>query len=97
MLVMGLPTLGMRCLWDTYEIYGRMDDAQTERQMVTSRVNMLVKDRRAHARTARLIEIKARMSREAWGRSMDASDLACTEVMALRTQVVAQWSEITEL
>ncbi|GKA66638.1 hypothetical protein Tco_0766446 [Tanacetum coccineum] len=82
---------------DTYEIYGRMDDAQTERQMVTSQVNMLVRDRRAHARTAKLMEIKARMSREAWGRSMDASDLACTKVMALRTQVVAQRSEITEL
>ncbi|GJT00743.1 hypothetical protein Tco_0821912 [Tanacetum coccineum] len=60
-------------------------------------VNMLVRDRRAYACTARLIEIEARMSREVWGRSMDASDLACTEVMALRTQVVAQRSEIAEL
>ncbi|GJW95576.1 hypothetical protein Tco_0175248 [Tanacetum coccineum] len=31
------------------------------------------------------------------GQSIDVSDLACTEVMALRTQVVAQQSEITEL
>ncbi|GKB64507.1 retrovirus-related pol polyprotein from transposon TNT 1-94 [Tanacetum coccineum] len=46
-------------------------------------VNMLVRDRCAHARKARLIEIKARMSREAWGRSMDTSDLACTEVMKM--------------
>ncbi|GKE92886.1 hypothetical protein Tco_1573981, partial [Tanacetum coccineum] len=74
---------------DTDEIYGRLDDAQTELQMVTSRVNMLFWDRRAYARTTRLIELEARMSREAWGWSMDASDLACTEVMALRTQVVA--------
>ncbi|GKD87840.1 hypothetical protein Tco_1358994 [Tanacetum coccineum] len=74
---------------DIDEIYGRLDDAQTELQMVTSRVNMLVRDRRAHARTARLIEIEARMSREAWGWSMDASDLSGTEVMALRTPVVA--------
>ncbi|GJU34829.1 hypothetical protein Tco_1183183 [Tanacetum coccineum] len=50
---------------DTDEIYGRLDDAQTERQMVTSRVNMLFRDRRAHARTAWLMEIEARMSREA--------------------------------
>ncbi|GKF08683.1 hypothetical protein Tco_0042907, partial [Tanacetum coccineum] len=57
---------------DTDEIYGRLDDAQIERQMVTSRVNMLVRDRRVHARTARLIEIEARMSQETWGRSMDA-------------------------
>ncbi|GJU71180.1 hypothetical protein Tco_1262585 [Tanacetum coccineum] len=40
---------------DTNKIYGRLDDAQTERQMVTSRVNMLFRDRRAYARTARLI------------------------------------------
>ncbi|GJW54856.1 hypothetical protein Tco_0098941 [Tanacetum coccineum] len=31
------------------------------------------------------------------GTAMDASDLACTEVMALRTQVVAQRSKIAEL
>ncbi|GJT76449.1 putative reverse transcriptase domain-containing protein [Tanacetum coccineum] len=37
------------------------------------------------------------MSREAWGRSMDASDLARAEVMSLRTTVHAQMSEITEL
>ncbi|GKG30566.1 hypothetical protein Tco_0423054, partial [Tanacetum coccineum] len=82
---------------DTDEIYRRLDDAQTELQRVTSHVNMLFRDRRAHTRIARLMEIKARMSREAWGLSMDASDLACTEVMALRTQVVAQRSEFTEL
>ncbi|GJW55852.1 hypothetical protein Tco_0099937 [Tanacetum coccineum] len=87
----------MTVIHDTNKIYGRLDDAQTERQMVTSRVNMLFRDRRAHARIARLMEIKARMSREAWGRSMDASDHACTKGMALRTQVVAQRSEITEL
>ncbi|GJZ24348.1 hypothetical protein Tco_0561807 [Tanacetum coccineum] len=51
----------------------------------------------AHARTARLMETKARMSREAWGRSMDASDLARAEVMSLRTTVLAQQSQIREL
>ncbi|GJR13260.1 hypothetical protein Tco_0795912 [Tanacetum coccineum] len=49
----------------------------------------------SHARTTRLIEAEARLSREAWGRSMDASDLARAEVMSLRTQVVAQ-AVITE-
>ncbi|GKE55168.1 hypothetical protein Tco_1490324 [Tanacetum coccineum] len=43
-------------------------------------------DRCVHARTARIIEAEARMSRETWGRSMDASDLARAEVMSLRTQ-----------
>ncbi|GJX29079.1 hypothetical protein Tco_0237158 [Tanacetum coccineum] len=40
---------------------------------------------------------EARMSREAWGRSMDASDLARAEVISLRTTVHAQMSEIIEL
>ncbi|GJW38788.1 hypothetical protein Tco_0064633 [Tanacetum coccineum] len=61
------------------------------------RLNMLFRDRRVHVRTARLMETEARMSREAWGRSMDASDLARAEVMLLRTTVLAQQSQIREL
>ncbi|GKA69892.1 hypothetical protein Tco_0775956 [Tanacetum coccineum] len=49
------------------------------------------------AHTRLLMETEARMSREAWVRSMDASDLARAEVMSLRTTVHAQMSEITEL
>ncbi|GJT24214.1 hypothetical protein Tco_0894151 [Tanacetum coccineum] len=54
-------------------------------------------DRHVHARTARLMENEARMSREAWGRSMDASVLARAEVMSLRTIVLVQQSKIREL
>ncbi|GJR73003.1 hypothetical protein Tco_0085368 [Tanacetum coccineum] len=82
---------------DTDEIYTMLDDEQTERQLMAGRLNMLYRDRRAHARTARLMEMEARISREAWGRSMDASDLARAEVMSLRTTVLAQQSEIREL
>ncbi|GJU37276.1 reverse transcriptase domain-containing protein [Tanacetum coccineum] len=82
---------------DTDEIYTRLDDEQTERRLLASRLNMLFRDRRVHACTARLIEAEARMFREAWGRSMDASDLARSEVMSLRTTVLAQQSEIREL
>ncbi|GJY93498.1 hypothetical protein Tco_0509280 [Tanacetum coccineum] len=82
---------------DTDEIYVRLDDEQTERQLMAGRLNMLYRDRRAHACTALLMEREARMSREAWRRSIDASDLARSEVMALRTQVVAQQAVITEL
>ncbi|GKB51474.1 hypothetical protein Tco_0902227 [Tanacetum coccineum] len=82
---------------DTDEIYTRLDDEQSGRQLLAGRLNMLFRDRRAHARTARLMETEARMSREAWGRSMDASDLARAEVMSLRTTVLAQQSEIREL
>ncbi|GJX66953.1 hypothetical protein Tco_0302680 [Tanacetum coccineum] len=70
-------------------IYTRLDDEQTERQLLASRLNILYRDRRAQARTALLMEKEARMSREAWGRSMDASDLARSEVMSLRTTVLA--------
>ncbi|GJX95291.1 hypothetical protein Tco_0351089 [Tanacetum coccineum] len=52
---------------DTNEIYTRLDDEQSERQLIAGRLNMLYRDRRAHARTARLIEAEAMMSREAWG------------------------------
>ncbi|GJY27267.1 hypothetical protein Tco_0401993 [Tanacetum coccineum] len=72
---------------DTNEIYVRLDDEQTERQLMAGRLNMLYRDRRTHARTALLMEKEARMSRGAWGRSMDASDLARSEVMSLRTTV----------
>ncbi|GJR18490.1 hypothetical protein Tco_0967017 [Tanacetum coccineum] len=58
---------------------------------------MLFRDRRAHAHTRYLMETEARLSRGAWGRSMDASDLAHGEVMSLRTTVHAQMSEIREL
>ncbi|GKB09436.1 reverse transcriptase domain-containing protein [Tanacetum coccineum] len=82
---------------DTDEVYTRLDDEQSQRQLLAGRLNMLFRDRRAHARTARLMETEARMSREAWGRSMDASDLARAEVMSLRTTVLAQMSEIRDL
>ncbi|GJY37298.1 hypothetical protein Tco_0422676 [Tanacetum coccineum] len=82
---------------DTYEIYTMLDDEQGQRQLLAGRVNILFRDRRAHAHTRLLMETEARMSREAWGRSMDASDLARAEVMSLRTIVHAQMTEITEL
>ncbi|GKC33111.1 hypothetical protein Tco_1040405, partial [Tanacetum coccineum] len=82
---------------DTDEVYTRLDDEQSQRQLLAGRLNMLFRDRHAHARTARLMETEARMSREAWGQSMDGSDLARIEVMSLRTIVLAQMSEIREL
>ncbi|GJT29128.1 hypothetical protein Tco_0909403 [Tanacetum coccineum] len=82
---------------DTDEVYTRLDDEQSRRQLLASWLNMLFRDRRAHARTARLMETEARMSKEVWGRSMDASDLTRAEVMLLRTIVLAQQSQIREL
>ncbi|GKA74146.1 hypothetical protein Tco_0780448 [Tanacetum coccineum] len=44
---------------DTDEIYMRLDDEQSERQLMAGRLNMLYRDRSTHACTARLIEAKA--------------------------------------
>ncbi|GJV75533.1 hypothetical protein Tco_1507117 [Tanacetum coccineum] len=74
-----------------------LDDEQSQRQLLAGRLNMLFRDRRAHAYTRHLMETEARLSREAWRRSMDASDLTRGEVMSLRTTVLGQMSEIREL
>nr|GEV06277.1 hypothetical protein [Tanacetum cinerariifolium] len=82
---------------DTDEIYRRLDDAQVDRLLMTSQLNMLRRDRHAHAHTTRLMKSEARLSREAWVQSMDASDTARAEVMLLRTTVLAQQTEIVGL
>nr|GFB49803.1 hypothetical protein [Tanacetum cinerariifolium] len=82
---------------DTDEIYMRLDDEQSERQLLAARLNMLFRDRRAHAYTRHLMETEARLSREAWVRSTDASDLVRGEVMSIRTTVLGQMTEIREL
>ncbi|GJS90124.1 putative reverse transcriptase domain-containing protein [Tanacetum coccineum] len=69
------------------------DDPELGRRMT----EFATMDRCAHARTALLMEREARMSREAWGRSMDTSDLIRSEVMSLRTTVLGQQAVITEL
>ncbi|GKE65482.1 hypothetical protein Tco_1519643, partial [Tanacetum coccineum] len=47
---------------DTDEIYTRLDDKQSQRQLLAGRLNMLFRDRRAHAYTHHLMETKARLS-----------------------------------
>ncbi|GJX50997.1 hypothetical protein Tco_0277842 [Tanacetum coccineum] len=73
-------------------MYGIMEDAQ-----LRGRVNLLYRDRPAHRRLAVMIEREAKMAREAWGLSVDASDYACLDVMSLHTTVVAQSALISEL
>nr|GEZ03559.1 hypothetical protein [Tanacetum cinerariifolium] len=69
----------------------------TDRLLMSGQLNMLRSDRRTHDRTARLMKSEARLSREAWVQSMDASDTARVEVMSLRTTVLAQQMEIAGL
>ncbi|GJS63887.1 hypothetical protein Tco_0678451 [Tanacetum coccineum] len=52
----------IRVRQDTNEIYTRLDDEQSKRQLIAGRLNMLYKDRHAHARTARLMEAEARIT-----------------------------------
>ncbi|GJX08894.1 hypothetical protein Tco_0198753 [Tanacetum coccineum] len=86
---------------DTGEVWGctklRGGGRRRQRQLLAGRVNMLFRDRRTHAHTRQLMETEAGMSREAWGRAMDASDLAHGGVISLRTTVHAQMAEIAEL
>ncbi|GKD02549.1 hypothetical protein Tco_1177523, partial [Tanacetum coccineum] len=68
-----------------------------DRALLRARVNMLYRDRPFHRRTALLMEEEARLSRAAWAQSMDACDQTRSEGISLRTTVMAQQSEITEL
>ncbi|GJT77676.1 putative reverse transcriptase domain-containing protein [Tanacetum coccineum] len=56
-----------------------------------------VRDRRSHARMARLMKSEARATHKAWVQSMDASDTLGSEVRALQTMVLAHQTEIRDL
>ncbi|GKF08332.1 hypothetical protein Tco_0042556, partial [Tanacetum coccineum] len=73
---------------DTYEIYGRLDDAQDDRSLMNGQLNLLRRDRRSHTRTTRLIESEAKASHEAWVQFMDANDTTRseTQMAALQSQ-----------
>ncbi|GJU91067.1 hypothetical protein Tco_1303490 [Tanacetum coccineum] len=78
-------------------IYSQLDDARYDRALLRARVNMLYRDRPFHRRTALLMDEEARLSRAAWAQSMDACNQTHSEGISLRTTVMAQQSEITEL
>ncbi|GJU14515.1 hypothetical protein Tco_1142481 [Tanacetum coccineum] len=82
---------------DTYEIYGRLDEAHDARAVLSGRLNLLQRDRCSYAYIDLLIEREARLSCEAWGRSMAASEAARSEVMVLRTTMLGQQAEIAAL
>nr|GFA05776.1 hypothetical protein [Tanacetum cinerariifolium] len=95
------PTRGFRA---DYDFVATLDDKirrdperDDDRVLMSRQLNMLCRDRRAYAQTARLMESEARLSREAWVQSMDVSDTARAEVMSLRTIVLAQHAEIAGL
>ncbi|GKC70211.1 hypothetical protein Tco_1116094 [Tanacetum coccineum] len=75
----------------------RDPERDDDRSLMSDQLNILRRDRRTHAHTSRLMESEARLSREAWVQSMDASDTTHSEVSALRTTVLAQQTEIGDL
>ncbi|GKA82577.1 hypothetical protein Tco_0789325 [Tanacetum coccineum] len=72
-----------------WPILVRLDDAQSDQSLMTSQINVLYRDSCYHANTALLVEREARVTREAWAQSMDASHKARYEVMTLWTMVSA--------
>nr|GEZ76200.1 putative reverse transcriptase domain-containing protein [Tanacetum cinerariifolium] len=91
------PTGGLRADYGFVSTVDREIMRDPERELLAGRLNMLFRDRRAHAYTRHLMETEARMSREAWVQATDVSDLIHGEVMSLRTTVLGQISKIREL
>nr|GEZ23558.1 hypothetical protein [Tanacetum cinerariifolium] len=82
---------------ETTIMYGMMEEAQDDRSQLRGRVNLLYKDRPVHRHLAVMIEKEAKMAREAWGLSMDASNNAHSDVMSLHTTLVAHHALILDL
>nr|GEZ22608.1 hypothetical protein [Tanacetum cinerariifolium] len=88
----GFVATGAPVSTDT-ELGGYVREFETRVRQDTNEIYM----RRAYAYTRQLMKTEARMSREAWVRTTDASDLVHGEVMSLCTTVLGQMSEIREL
>ncbi|GJX50300.1 hypothetical protein Tco_0277145 [Tanacetum coccineum] len=89
---------GITDTWD--DLVGAIDEiAPTTLEGVNQRVTDLstIVEQETTIMYAVMIEREAKMAREAWGLSMDASDYARSDVMSLRTTVVAQSALISEL
>ncbi|GKE38570.1 hypothetical protein Tco_1461975 [Tanacetum coccineum] len=76
------------------EIYTRLDDEQSWRQLLAGRINMLFRDRRAHARTARLMETKARIELQSSDRRRQ---MVITEMLAADHRRQKQLTEALKL
>ncbi|GJW59470.1 hypothetical protein Tco_0108805 [Tanacetum coccineum] len=70
---------------DTQDIYAVIEDGQEKQTQLFQRVDGLVKDRRFHYETARLLDHEALVSREAWAHSVGLSSAVHYELQAYRT------------
>ncbi|GJW48438.1 hypothetical protein Tco_0080084 [Tanacetum coccineum] len=66
-----LATVQEQDMQDIYDVIGDTQDMQTQ---IYQRVETLVDDSQYHYETARLLDQEALVSREAWGRSIEAAD-----------------------
>ncbi|GJT87418.1 putative reverse transcriptase domain-containing protein [Tanacetum coccineum] len=82
---------------DTQDIYAVIGDTQDRQTQIYQRVETLVDDGQYHYETARLLDQEALVSREAWGRSIEVSYMARSEIMALRSIVMSQQAVISQL
>nr|GEY99101.1 putative reverse transcriptase domain-containing protein [Tanacetum cinerariifolium]GEY99590.1 putative reverse transcriptase domain-containing protein [Tanacetum cinerariifolium] len=101
------PTGGFRAYYgfvgtldakDTDKIYGRLDDAQDDRLLMSGQLTSLHRDRRSHARTARLMETQQTEIGELWPvdhRRQTQLIEALTLRRTLQTQMVALQSQQT--
>ncbi|GJS13085.1 hypothetical protein Tco_0407557 [Tanacetum coccineum] len=85
------PTGGFRADYGFVATMDREIRRDLEREMLDT--DEIIGDWMRHRR----LEREARLSCEAWSRSIEASDIARAEVMSLRTIVLAQQSEIAAL
>nr|GEV86432.1 hypothetical protein [Tanacetum cinerariifolium] len=83
------------------EIYRRLDDEQTERQLLAGRLTILFRDRRAHAYTRLLMEAEARMRQTVISKLPRLEHRRSMETSASRTalqeQITALQGQVTAL
>nr|GFA04317.1 hypothetical protein [Tanacetum cinerariifolium] len=77
-------------LHDIDEIYMRLDDEQTKRQLLAGRLNMLFRDRRAHAYTRQLMETEPRRRQTVISKLLRIDHRRSTEISELRTALQGQ-------
>ncbi|GKD31191.1 hypothetical protein Tco_1241969, partial [Tanacetum coccineum] len=71
---------------DTDKVYMRLDDEQTGQQLLDGRLNILFRDRHAHARSARLMETEARMRQKQFIEVLKLMKRLQTQMVELQRQ-----------
>ncbi|GJZ29695.1 hypothetical protein Tco_0574342, partial [Tanacetum coccineum] len=82
---------------DTQDIYAVIGDTWDRQTQIYQRVETLGDDSHYHYETARLLDQEALVFREAWGRSIEVSYMARSEIMALHSVVMSQQAVISQL